>query len=145
MRLVSEINPSTVPKKAAVLLALTGLLGVVLLSMDQIIWQFMPSHAYALIIFVVIDFALAGLIVAKPSKLTFTLLVAWSVLRILLLVADVATNDNPASFANYLFNPTSHDAPNPAGIPGLFIDLMVILELIVIWISWTRRSAQRSA
>ena len=59
----------------------------------------------------------------------------WSILRIVIQLADVATAPmsqmSYGDFANYLFNPTIITSPNPPGVPAALIDLILILEIVV--------------
>lgn len=113
-----------------------------LLSFDAILWKFNPTHAYALIGFVVVDFALAAFVAMKPSRTSFVLVIAWSILRILFLIGDILISPmGAAQFADYLFNPAGVHPPNPTGVPGALIDLIVLLEVVTIGVSWTGRSA----
>lgn len=116
--------------------------------MDQILWQSMGgTHAYGLIAFVIIDFIIAVLLLTRPSKMAFTAAAAWSILRIVIQIADVyfgpAIGLSYGDFANYLFNPTIVTAPNPPGIPAVLIDLIIIIQLIVVAVSLRARSAQK--
>jgi hypothetical protein len=44
-------------------------------------------------------------------------------------------------FADYLFSPLATNPPNPTGVPGALIDLIIILQIIVIWLAWKGRSS----
>ena len=141
---------SKASKAAGGLLALTGIIGIVLLATDQILRGALGgTHFYALIAFVTIDFAVAGYLLARPSKMSLTLTVAWSVLRLVLQFANIYIGPAQegtsayADFANYIFNPTLTTAPNPPRVPGALIDFIVILEIVVIGIAWSARSAQK--
>jgi hypothetical protein len=129
------------------LLAIIGLLGILILTFDRILWETAPVHAYALIVFVIIDFAAGVLVFAKPSGMTFTLAGVWSAARIVIQIGDVLLGPSLglsyAQFAGYLFNPAYANPPNPTGIPGAPIDLILILEIIVIWVTWKARSSVR--
>ena len=105
------------------------------------------THAYGLVGFVIIDFIIALLLLSRPSKMAFTAAAAWSILRIVIQVADVyfgpAIGLSYSDFANYLFNPTIVTAPNPPGIPAALIDLIIIIQVIVVGVSLRARSAQK--
>jgi len=145
-RLVSAIQTSNASKTAGALIALTGILGVVILAADSVL-RAVPMHYYALIVFVIIDFATAGYLIMKPSKMAFTISVAWSALRIVIQIADVSQGPvlgmGYADFANYLFNPASASGSNPMGVPAALIDLIMILEVVVILVAWRARSAAK--
>lgn len=116
--------------------------------MDQILWQSMSgTHAYGLVAFMIIDFIIAVLLITRPSKMAFTIAAAWSILRIVIQIADVyfgpAMGLSYGDFANYLFNPTMVTAPNPPGIPAALIDLIIIMQVIVVGVSLSARSAQK--
>jgi hypothetical protein len=129
------------------LLAIIGVLGVLILTLDRILWETAPVHAYALIVFVIIDLAAGASVFAKPSSVTFILASVWSAARIIIQIGDILLGPSLgltyAQFASYLFNPAYANPPNPMGIPGALIDLIVILEIIVIWVTWKARSSVR--
>ena len=142
------MQTSTASKLAGGLLALTGVLGAVILATDQILRESLSgSHFYGLIILVIIDLAVAAYVVAKPSGMAFTLALAWSVLRIVIQIADITLapqiSMSYADFANYLFNPTLTTVPNSSGVPGALIDLIILLEVIVIGVAWSGRTSTR--
>ncbi len=132
---------SKTSKFVGALLAIIGVLGIIILVFDSVLREYAPSHFGALIVFVLVDFSLASLVVIKPSKATFTLAAVWSVLRIALLVGDVLQG---VSF-NYLFNPLNAVEGNPPGIPAAVLDLMLILQIIVIPMSVRARTVHTSA
>lgn len=141
-----EISKSS--RKAGILLVLIAVLGAAILAMDKILWQSMGgTHAYALIAFVIVDLVIAILLLTRPSKMSLTVAAVWSILRMLLQVADVyngpAMSLSYGDFANYLFNPTLVTAPNPPGVPAALIDAIIILQLIVIVVALTGRSASQ--
>jgi hypothetical protein len=140
------MQTSQASRIAGGLLALTGILGIVILALDQVL-RGAPMHYYALIAFVIVDFAAAGLALAKPGKTAFTVAGGWAGLRILLQIADLSQAHlyqfRYTQFADYLFNPMSSlssSLGNPLGIPGAAIDLIVILEIIVAALAWKARS-----
>lgn len=131
---------------AGALLGLTGLLGLSILILDRILWSLASTHAYGLILFVVIDFAVAGLLLVRPSSTAFTLAAAWGALRIVIQAGDVFVAPtfgmNYAEFAGYLFNPMAMNSPNPPGVPGAMIDLILLLEVIVIGVALIGRTSR---
>jgi len=145
------METSTAAKSAGGLLAVTGLLGIVILATDQILRESMGGqHWYALLAFVIIDLALSAYVIARPSGTSLTIVTVWSILRILLQLADVATapmfQTNYTDFANYLFNPTIVTAPNPPGVPAALIDLILLLEIAIVGITLSgRHGTQKSA
>jgi hypothetical protein len=140
------------PKIIGSLLAIVGILGVVLLVFDQVLSEVAPLHYYALTVFVLVDFVLAGLVVVHPSKSTLTLAVAWSLLRIIIQVGDIVLGStfgtnayfNAGQFGIYLFNPLYTTSDNPPGIPGGVLDLILILQLAVVGLGWKARRATTS-
>lgn len=136
-------------RMVAGLLAIIALLGVLILMFDRILWETAPAHAYALIVFVIIDFAASALVFAKPSGMTFTLVGVWNAVRIIIQIGDILLGPSLgltySQFASYLFNPANANPPNPTGIPGASIDLIVILEIIVISVALKIRSSVRKA
>jgi len=143
---VSAIQTSKASRVAGGFLALAGVLDIVLLALDQVL-RTVPQHFYALVVFVVIDFILAGFVLAKPSKTSFTLALAWSLIRIIIQAADVSQGPvfgfTYGDFADYLFNPLSSwqmKLGNATGIPAVLIDLIVLFEIIVFVVAWNARS-----
>ncbi len=130
--------------RISALLVLTALLAIALLSQDKILWTVAAVKAYALILFVVIDLAIAGL-VYTGNKMGFTLALGWSALRILLQVGDVATASlydfSYRDFADYLFNPTGSHPPNPQGVPATFLDVILFFEILTAGLAFKARSA----
>jgi hypothetical protein len=132
-------------KVVGILVALTGFLGIVILGTDRILWESLSGrHAYGLIAFVVIDFAVAAYVAAKAGKMAFTVAAAWSAFRVVAQLANVYSATEIgltyAQFANYLFNPMIIQPGNPPGIPAVPMDLIIVLEIVVVGISWKGRS-----
>ena len=141
------MQTSSASKTVGALIALTGLLGIVILAADKIL-PLVPVHYYALIAFVIVDFVVAGVVFMKPSKMSFTLAAGWSLLRIVIQIADVFQASavgmpSYADFASYLFNPIGATSPNPMGVPGVLIDLIILLEIIAFWFAWGARSSTK--
>lgn len=128
------------------LLASTGLFGILILATDQILRESLRGqHWYGLIVFVIIDFVVATYVIVRPSRTGLTIAAGWSILRIIVQFTDIASAPQVqmsyGDFANYLFNPTLTTDPNPTGVPGALIDLIITLELIVIGAALGGRSA----
>ena len=138
---MKQLDMQRMSKSVGTLLAVIGILGVLILAFDAVLREYAPTHFDALIMFVIIDFSMASAAIFKPSKATFTLAAAWSLLRITLLVGDVLQG---VSF-NYLFNPFNVVDTNPPGIPGAVLDLMLILQIILIPTSLKARTVCGSA
>jgi hypothetical protein len=142
---VFKIPPAIASRVICALLAVTGVLGALILALDNILWETAPVHAYGLIFFVIIDFAAGALVLARPSKTFLTLAAAWSAFRIIIQLGDISLAPSfgltYAQFADYLFNPTATNPPNLTGIPGALIDPILILQIIVIWMAFRGRSS----
>jgi hypothetical protein len=130
--------PSPLVRRIGAPLALSGILGLGILLTDKIL-QGATDHFYALILFVIVDFLLSGLVVAKPDRTAFKLAAIWCTLRILLQLADISQAPvyqfTYAQFADYLFNPVSSlssSLGNPPGVPGILLDLIIVLELVIV-------------
>jgi hypothetical protein len=140
------MQTSSASKTVGLLVALSAILGVVILAADSIL-RAVPLHFYALVLFVIIDFVVAGLVFMKPSKMAFTAAAGWSALRIIIQLADVsqapALGMSTGDFANYLFNPMLVTPGNPMGVPAALIDLIMLLEVIVVVIAWRARSTAK--
>lgn len=134
---------SKISKAVGGLLVFTGLLGLLILAEDQVLWASAASHAYTLIAFVILDLVMAALVLLKSSKMVFTLVAAWSGLRVALQIGDVFLAPTfqltYAQFADYLFNPTSTTPPNSTGIPGALIDLILLSEVIIVALALSNR------
>lgn len=123
------------------LLAISALLGIVILVEDYLLgfdggrylWYYndVGFHAYALIGFLVIDFIIAGLILAK-GRMGVRLALLWSILQVLAMLLDPFTGPQfgieALDFANYLF--------------GIWaFDLLLIVRIITIPIAWRTSKA----
>ncbi len=135
-------------RTAGLILGITGLFGLLILTIDQVLWASAPLHAYILILFVVIDFAAAAFALSKPSVMALRIAAAWSGLRIILQIGDIFTAPDfqltYAQFVDYLFNPATRTPPNPTGVPAGLIDLIVILEIAVIALAVRERSTPQA-
>jgi hypothetical protein len=149
--------PNLIPRDAAYalqpskpigsLFVVSGLLGIVILALDQVLRSGAPSHYFALIAFVIIDFLLGGLAFPMPKSLLVRLAALWATFRILIQLGDVFLGPmyqfKYAQFADYLFNPLSSlpaSLGNPAGIPPVPIDLILIIDIAVLLIAARTRS-----
>jgi len=127
-------SPATIV--TGVLLAVTGALTLALLIPDRIIWSTAVLNAVALIAFAVIDIVGCVLILVKRWRIFLILAVVWSAVRIA--IWFIAILEAPlfgltySYFANYLFNPIANTPPNPTGVPGIFIDIIIILEILTL-------------
>ena len=132
------------------LVILTGISGFILLSLDIVLRSGAPTHFYALAFFVLVDIGVGVFVLAKPTKLAYTMVIGWSLLRIILQFADVSQASayqfsSYAQFADYLFNPASAVSAslgNPPGVPGALIDVIVILEIVALVLAWNARSGK---
>jgi hypothetical protein len=141
------MRTSGVSKTTGALIALTGILGIIILAADKIL-PLVPMHYYALVAFVIVDFVVAGFVFIKPSKMSFTLVVGWSLLRIIIQIADVSQASavgmaSYVDFASYLFNPVGATPPNAMGVPGALIDIIILLEIVAFWLAWGARSSTK--
>jgi len=142
------MQASTNQKLAGVLVAFSGLLGIVILGTDRILWESLSGrHAYALAVFVVMDFAVSGYVVARAGKMTFTIAASWSAFRVVTQFANIYSASEIgltyAQFATYLFNPMVIQPGNPPGIPAALLDLIIILEVVVVGVAWNGRSVAK--
>lgn len=129
------------------LLILAAILGLLILGTDNVLRAGAPAHYYALVAFVILDFAIGIFVMTKHTKTGFSIAIAWSLLRIILQFADITQASvyqfsSYGQFADYLFNPGSGLAVslgNPPGIPAAPIDLILMLEIAVIAVAWKGR------
>lgn len=141
------IQTTTASKVSGGLLILTAIFGLLILGTDNVLRTGAPAHYYALIGFVILDLAVGILVITKPTKTAFSIAIGWSLLRIILQIADVTQASayqfsSYGQFADYLFNPGSGLAAslgNPPGVPAALIDLILIMEIAVIAVAWKGR------
>jgi len=121
------------------LFVISGIMGVALLDLDQVLRSGAPQHYDALILFVIIDFLVGVLAFPMPQRLMLKVAAIWSAVRILLQLGDVMLGPmfqmSYAQFADYLFNPTSAlpvTQGNPAGIPAVPLDIILICDIVVL-------------
>ena len=138
------------PEVIGGLFVVSGLLGIFLLFSDPVLRIGAPQHYDALIVFVVIDFLLGGLEFPMRRRLLVRVAAIWSVVRILLQLGDVFLGPmyqfTYAQFADYLFNPMSSvpaTVGNPAGIPSIPIDLILLLDFAVLFIALSQKHSGR--
>lgn len=129
----------TLSRTIGTLFAISGLLGIVILALDQVLRTGAPQHYDALILFVIIDFLVGALAFRIPEKLMLKVAAAWCALRIVIQVGDIALGPmfqfTYGQFADYLFNPASAlpaSLGNPTGIPAVPIDLILICDIAVL-------------
>lgn len=121
---------------------LSAILGIVLLVADKVLQSGAPSHYYALIGFVLVDLVVGALVIFKPTAGVGRLAAVWAALRILIQIADISQAPvfqfTYAQFADYLFNPLSSLSTsfgNPVGIPSVPIDLILIIDIVVLFMA----------
>jgi hypothetical protein len=114
-------------------------MGIVILTLDQVLRTGAPQHYDALILFVIIDFLIGALAFPMPQSMMLKVAAIWSVLRILLQLGDVMLGPmfqfTYSQFADYLFNPASTlpaSLGNPAGIPPVPIDIILLCDVVVL-------------
>jgi len=129
----------TVSRTVGALFVTSGVLGIALLALDQVLRTGAPEHYEVLVLFVVIDFLVGALAFPMPHKLMIKVAALWSTLRILLQFGDVMLGPmfqfSYAQFFDYLFNPASPlpaSFGNPPGIPPVPIDLILICDILVL-------------
>ena len=121
------------------LFVLSGIFGIVILVSDSVLRSYATQHYDALIGLMIIDFLLGALCFPMPQKLMLKLAAIWSTLRIVIQLGDVALGPmfqfTYPQFADYLFNPMSvlpTKFGNPAGIPSIPIDLILICDIVTL-------------
>lgn len=146
---VPVIQTTTASKVSGGLLIFSAIFGLLILGTDSVL-RGASAHYFALIGFVILDIAVGILVIARPTKMAFSIAIGWSLLRIILQIADITQAStyqfsSYGQFADYLFNPGSGLAVslgNPPGVPAALIDLIMIIEIAVTAISWKARSGQ---
>lgn len=135
---------SRASKACGALLILSAILGIALLALDNVLRTYATIHYCALLAFVIVDIVVGIYVLARPRKMVFSIAIIWCIVRIVLQFADLSQASvyqfsSYGQFADFLFNPTSSlsvSLGNPPGVPGLLIDLILILEVAVIAIAW---------
>ena len=133
----------------AVLLLLSAVLGISILATDQNLWQDQPSHAYSLIVFVVIDLGLAGLTAGKGGKSMLRAAGAWGGVQALIMLGDIfwpmpfgSIPLTQSDFATYLFGLGFYDNKHIAFLfPTLFVVLLVLAG-VAFWESGKAQGSQ---
>ena len=132
-----------------ILLVVSGILGISILAMDQVLQSGASQHYDALIVFVIIDFLIGGMSFLKPGSSLMKVAAIWSLLRIILQVGDVFLGPmyqfTYAQFADYLFNPASTlptSLGNPTGIPAIPVDIILLIGLAVLFIAMKHRHSE---
>lgn len=112
----------------SVLLAISALLGIAILATDHNLWNYEPTHAYGLVVFVIIDIVAIGLAMLRSSRNILRLAGAWGFLFALIMVSDIysggatAIGLTPDQFASYLFGLSYYDNQHIAFLfPSLFV------------------------
>jgi len=133
-------------KLTAVLLLATAILGVAILATDQNVWQYQPSHAYALAAFVVIDLLLAGMVLMRGTRSSLRIAGLWGLLQALIMVGDIFWPSpfgsfavSQTDFAMYLFGLGLYDNKH---IAYLFPTLFVLEILVLVVAFWEMRKAK---
>jgi len=114
-------------------------MGIIILTLDQVLRTGAPQHYDALILFVIIDFLIGALAFPMPQNMMLKVAAIWSALRILIQLADVMLGPmfqfSYSQFADYLFNPVSAlpaSLGNPAGIPPVPIDIILLCDIVIL-------------
>lgn len=96
--------------RSGLLIALlaSALIGIEIVLTDTDLWEAVPSHAYGLIGFVIVDFIIAGLLFVKRG-VAFRFAMFWSIIQFALMLGDIATAqasgfNSYVEFMNYLFS-----------------------------------------
>ncbi len=103
-------------------LALSVILRILILAFDGLLWYDNPlnGHAYALVLFTVVDLALLGLVVSGRG---YRAVFIWATLQTLALALNPLTgftiNITPAEFASYLFGLTPIESTSDFSCPFL--------------------------
>jgi hypothetical protein len=101
--------------------------GLLLLFTDVELWDVGISHAYVLIIFIIIELGILTKIVINPKNLN-QICIIWGLIKVILLFGDILTAKNFGltyyEFAVYLFNIWLFN--------GLIISQVMVILLIII-------------
>lgn len=103
----AEASSAPMTRAMASLFVVAGLAGIVLLTYDQHLWDEGTDHAWALVGFTVLHFAMAGALAFRPERFTHAGAL-WGAGQAALMAADVITapeyGHTYSQFAVYLFS-----------------------------------------
>jgi hypothetical protein len=127
-------------KVTALVLLVSAILGAAILATDQNLSQYQPSHEYALAVFVVIDLALAGMVLMKGTRSILRISGLWGMLQALIMVGDIFWPSpfgsfaiSQTDFARYLFGLGFYDSKHIAYLfPALFVVEILVL-VVALW------------
>lgn len=98
-----RFNP---PIYLSMFLLLSAIIEGIILTTDYYIWYYAPSHAYATLVFIVVDIALIVSLL-KRKNLGLRLTTLWGAIKFLLMAADPLTASSfgfgISEFTAYLF------------------------------------------
>jgi len=126
---------------------LSIIVGAIILAFDGLLWFDNPvnGHAYALVIFVIIQAVVLGVFVNR-AMLGVKLMLAWSIIYLILLLLNPLTGPvigiPPDRFAAYLVGIApfagSPEISCPFTCPPFIItyDLLIIFQVLIIALAW---------
>lgn len=117
-------------------LLLSALAGLQIFLTDTDLWEAAPSHAYGLLVFIILDLVATALSVALP-KLGLPAAMTWGTVKFFLLLGDILTAKNVgfhsySQFMEYLFSLWNFDT-------------LLVLQLIIAILAYKAYRAQRLA
>jgi hypothetical protein len=137
---LAEAKYSTNQLILASLSAAAGVVGVYILPTDNILWEFRPSHGYALIGFVIIFFVLAALVFLR-ERLAILTLPVWAAIQVILILGDIAfglfSGFTPAEAAEYLFL----QQPGRGFVPYFVLVIVLLAFSLYVFMSTRRAEA----
>jgi hypothetical protein len=124
----------------------SAIVGGLILAFDGVLMSFAPTRAYALTGFIIIDLALAGLVLAR-QKLGYTAALVWSTLQLIAMILDplAIPGFTPVEAAEYLYGLTPQTTPElcPVQCPPFrfSVPILMILQLAIIATTYRARKA----
>lgn len=130
------------------LLTASSVAAIVMLLTDTILWEFAPTHAYAVIGFILIFVILMGTVIWRPA-LGVKLTLAWSVLLILAMALDplTATINDPITGKPFFGGYTPMEALDQLWTGGVYPTFAILFALVVITLIvsvWAWRTAPKA-
>lgn len=129
---------------------LSIIVGALILALDGLLWFDNPKngHAYALILFTVIQAAILGVFI-RGERLGVKIMLAWSVIYLVLLLLNPLTGPfigiSPDMFALYLFGVAplsgSPGVSCPFMCPPFIVsyDLLIVFQIAIITLAYRSR------
>lgn len=138
------MSENSMKRIIAALLLVTVVISAYILAVDNILWTYNPSHAYGLVLFMVVDLLLIGIVLRRP-RLASYLTMVWGGLQFVVMIGDAATGLGLGADMGYSFRYLFLGEGNPSGLAtSLLLVVYVVIGLISLFeVVTLRRAASR--